>query len=423
MSGKAKTPPAPQPIIQAPKVEPMMDIIDYITGIQTLTVDDGTGKKKRIIRGLPKEQITDILPDANEDDLKKLEKIPLMSKEKLTQVKEILKDPEQRKVLLKQIREINSHKIDKYSLANLGKQIVGEYSNNIQRLMELSPEAAMQEPAMQSYKKIQERALEKNFDLAQAQQEAILAKSGLSNSTTAADLRSQMARDKFTSQMQLEDKLTIMAEEVKQQELQNNFNTIQQSETLTKMGMAEREQDISQELAQSQFSLQEAHSSLQAQQINQSLSADKASRNLQVDIQNQQLNLAQRQQEIAIDESNRNAPLQQNEQYLNQREQNFGRETNLRSILSGNANNYLASGLDQFNATNNVNINRTAAMNNAIGMQNQQQLEHWKVSNAQSSPLSNVLKAGAAIGGAALMATGAGAPLGMGMMAASSAIK
>jgi len=147
--------------------------------METFTVDDGTGRKKRVTRALPKELIMDVLPDASEEDLQKLQRIPFIDRLDLTQVREIVKNPEQREVLLQAIRKVSAKELDQYSLGVLGKQLLGEYANNVQTLMSFDPEQAMQLPAMQSYKRLQQYALEKNFDLAQAQQEATLAKSGL----------------------------------------------------------------------------------------------------------------------------------------------------------------------------------------------------------------------------------------------------
>ena len=79
MGGRPKAPPIPKEI----PFEPLKDIphlIDFVSGQETVEVTDGAGRKTRVVRAIPKDQIPDILPDLNEQDAERLAAIPFVQK-------------------------------------------------------------------------------------------------------------------------------------------------------------------------------------------------------------------------------------------------------------------------------------------------------------------------------------------------------
>ena len=376
-----------------PELQPVPDIVDFVSGQETLNVTDGTGKKKRVVRALPKELIADIVPEMSKEDQEKLASIPFL--DKITDLPRILKNPKERNILLRRLKEMEIPSLSQIDMSVLGKRLLGQFANNIETLQRLDPQGTAERygPQLEAYRQLQERALEKNFDLARAQQEEVLAQSGLSKSATAADLRARTIENALQQRNDMENKLLLMADELKSQELQRNLAASQDAQGLTKLGAAERQQEIEKELSSVQ-------QDLQARQ--QDLAADQASQQLDLADEGQRLQAEQANQTTALaaETLNRQVGLQENQQQLERRGQNFQRE----GLLRGQAmtRSPLLQGLQEFDTVNSAQINRAAADNNAKFTRSQLEQNKFQMDQQQSSPFGAVLKGGSALLGGSL---------------------
>lgn len=397
MGGRSKGPKIPQPI-EAPEIQPIVDLIDYITGHETIEVQDGTGKKKRIIRALPKELIQDVVPEPKEDEANQLEPAKLL--EKMGRLPEIVTNSKERKIFLKELEALQIPQGDQYDNIILGRRLLGELADNIQTLMKIDPQGAMEAFGghLKAYERIQERVLEKNFDMEEARQEAILAKSGLSNSTTAADLRATRYRQNIEQRQQLKDRMLLMADELRSQELARQLQVSQEAGNLTKLGISERQQEIEAQLAKNQQDIQARQQEIAADEASQRLDLEQSAQVLHADQLNQNAAGLDQQLNFAAQQSNQQALLQQNQERLQRRGQDMSREVNLRGLIYGRSP--LMESLQEFDTVNAAHLNRNAAQNNARFSQSA--LEQQRHANARPSGFSNLLRGAATIGGMAL---------------------
>lgn len=397
MGGRSKGPKIPK-ATPAPAIQPVPDIIDYIAGQETIEVQDGTGKKKRIIKGLPKELIQDVLPDAKEDPNNELGMIPIL--EKFDRLPEIMRNPKERKIFLKELERLKVPEANQFDHIVLGRQLIGEFTDNIQALMRLDPEGTSQAfgPQLEAFERIQTRALEKNFDMEEARQEALLAKSGLSKSTTAADLRATRYRTQLEQRQQLKDRMLLMADELKSQELSRQLQTAQEAGNITKLGVAERQQEIEAELASTQADIQGRAQEIAADQASEQLDLQEGAQQLHAQELNQNAALMNNQMDLAVGQANQNAVMQQNQERLTRRGQDQSREVNLRGMLY--ARSPLMQALQEFDTVNNAHLQRNAAENNAKFTRSS--LQQQRFANARPSGFSNFAKGALSIGGMAL---------------------
>ena len=164
---------------------------------------------------------------------------------------------------------------------------MGEFAHNMQELSRLDPEGTRQRfgPYLDAYRNMQDRAIEKHFDLESAQQDAMIVKSGLAGTEQAKNRRSRLLREKLQTKMDMENRVELMANELKQQALQNEQNNLQSARGLSQDAVQEREQEIQRQLAETQ------------QNINANQQA--------IDVQNTnaQLDLQDEQNQIAVDQN------------------------------------------------------------------------------------------------------------------------
>jgi hypothetical protein len=172
--GRKKPPEVPQ-LPQQPAPVEVMDIIDEISGSQTITVVGPDGKKRRVTQRLPRSPQEEAM-------FKKAEE--LMS-QAVTNIEQLYQyDPTSvvnYQPFINTFAQINDER-----MADLAK--IGNFANIAEKV--------------NSFKKLNQELVSRDFVRKERMSEEILAKRGLQNSTLAAETRAAMAGERSLAQQQ-----------------------------------------------------------------------------------------------------------------------------------------------------------------------------------------------------------------------------
>lgn len=175
---------------------------------------------------------------------------------------------------------------------------------------------------------------------------------------------------------------------------------LESAQGVERAALQEREQEITQQLSQTAQDIQARQQDLAADQVSQQLDLQEDQNVLAADQVNVQRDLAQNQQDLAVDQLNQAAVAQSNEQQLARRGQNVQRDLGLRSLFMGRSP--LEQSLAVHNIDNTLQMNRTAAANNARFQRSGLEQQRFANEQATESPMGAVMSGLGAIGGSFL---------------------
>lgn len=192
MSFRSKRPPEAAPLPVQPPAPELMDIIDEISGVQTITVTDKNGKKRRVTQ-----------------------KLPLTNQEKqiLNQAENLIAQS------LDNIQRL--YKYDPSFVVNYQPFIQAFSSINEERMRDLSQIGSFRGIAeqVQQFRTMSKDLAIREFDIKTREAENTLARRGLSRSSEATELRSTMAKDRALLEQQLDVNANNYSQDLKNREL------------------------------------------------------------------------------------------------------------------------------------------------------------------------------------------------------------
>jgi hypothetical protein len=218
--GSKKAPAQPVIQTQAPQYD-VMDFTDEITGTETVTVTDASGKKKRITRRLPRSAEEQKIYD-------------------------------------------NATKLFNDSL------------NNIEALSVIDPsQAAEFAPYLQAYKGKLDRSLTEAVNRTRASLESNFVKAGLQDSTAATELRTALARDEMQQRGQLDEQVRLRGEDMRDKQLARQYG-------LMEVGANLRGQDLNTAMAGKTANLMQQEYALDNQRFTNNANAQLANYSMQL---------------------------------------------------------------------------------------------------------------------------------------------
>ena len=192
MSFKSRKPPEAPQLPQQPTPVEMMDIIDELSGTQTVTVVGPNGRKKRVTQRLPlTPQEQQILSQADNLLAKALNNIETLYKYDPTAV--VNYQP-----FIQTFSDINAERAA--DLAQVGN--FGDIANKVE-----------------AFRAINTDLMNREFDKQERMQEEVLAKRGLQRSTMAAEQRAAMASERALATQQADIAANIYGEDLMQRQL------------------------------------------------------------------------------------------------------------------------------------------------------------------------------------------------------------
>lgn len=213
MKGRRRPPEATPLPVQPPAPE-LMDIIDEISGVQTITVTDKNGKKRRVTS-----------------------KVPLTDQEQhiLTQAENLIAQS------LDNIQRL--YRFDPASVVNYQPFIQAFSSINEERMRDLSEIGNFKGIAEQveQFKNMSKDLAIREFDIKTREAESTLARRGLSNSSEATQLRSTMAKDRALLEQQLDFNANNYSQDLKNRQLDTESRLFNFQETGRQARLAEAE--------------------------------------------------------------------------------------------------------------------------------------------------------------------------------------
>lgn len=218
--GGSKAPAPPQIQTQAPQYD-VMDFVDEITGTETITTTDAAGKKKRITRRLPRSA-------------------------------------------------------EEQTIYDNATRLFNDSLKNIEALSAIDPSTAAEfAPYLESYKGNLDRSLTEAVTKTRGALESNLIKAGLQNSTSAAELRTALARDEMKERSLIGEKTRLAGEQLRDTQLQRQYN-------LLNTGASMRGQDLNTALAGKTGQLLQNEYQLDNQRFSNNINAQLGNYNMQM---------------------------------------------------------------------------------------------------------------------------------------------
>ena len=288
--GKSK-PPAPQQIREAPPVAQIEDVIDEAGGMESVVVTGADGKKRRVIRRLPRTP----------EEQQKFQMVEDLISSSMRNITQLYRYDPQSVVEYAPL-------IDTF--ANLDRQRMDSLAR-VANIGNIDQEVA-------TFKQMQSELTDEHFDNLNRTNEAALIRSGVSNSSYAAESRASMVRAHRLARLEGDAKASMYGEDL----ASKRFSRNKQAFELEEMG---REGQL--QTAQARYGLAKDYESDQDRRRLLAIQENKDNLNIGLGIAGEDKKLALSQGQFATEASLAAFNARNNAETNNYRSHVLGRQT------------------------------------------------------------------------------------------------